>query len=127
MIFKRFKGIRIEREQWLKSIPVRVVEDYTEDDNGIVTILVELEYRGLIGKIIKAISITPPPKYKRIVLDKIGSVVWKMCDGKHTVEDIIKKLMSVTGLSRRNVELAVYHYIKTLVMKGLIELKIPEK
>lgn len=126
MIFRRSRGIRLRRQQWLRSIPVRMVEDFTEDDNGIVTILVELEYKGLIGKIIKAISLTPPPKYKRIVLDKMGSIVWKMCDGKHTVEDIVRRLMTVTGLSRRNVELAVYHYIKTLVMKGLIELRISE-
>jgi hypothetical protein len=123
----RGKGIRISREQWLKSIPIRITNEYYENDDGTTTILVEIEYKGFIGKLLKIFSITPPPKYKRIVLDRIGSIVWKMCDGKHSVEDIIKKLMKETGLSRRNIELATYNYIKTLIMKGLIELRIPSE
>jgi hypothetical protein len=121
------KGLRITREQWLKSIPIRITNEYYENEDGSTTILVEIEYKGFIGKLLKIFSITPPPKYKRIVLDRIGSIVWKMCDGKHSIEDIIKKLVKETGLSRRNIELAIYNYIKTLIMKGLIELKIPNE
>ncbi len=123
----RRKGIRIPRELWLRSRPRRITDEYYTDDEGNTVILVELEYHGVIGKLLKIFSITPPPKYKRIVLDKMGSEVWRLCDGKHSIEDIIKHIMKKTGLSRRNVELAVYTYIRQLVEKGLLEVLIPEE
>ena len=122
----RKKGIRIPREKWLYSRPVRLIEDYEVDSEGNVVILVELVEKGFVSKILKLLSIVPPPRYKKIVLDKMGSRVWFLCDGEHTVDDIIKTLVRETGLSRRNIELAVYNYLNTLLMKGLIELRIPE-
>ncbi len=124
MVFKK-KGLRITREQWLRSIPRRVVEDFTRDSDGNIVIILELKPKGIVSKILNYISITPPPRYKKIVLDKMGSRVWMLCDGKHSVEDIIKILVKETGFSRRNIELSIYNYLKTLIMKGLIELHIP--
>ena len=124
-MFKR-KGIRVPREKWLRSIPVRLVEDYEIDENGNVVLLVELVEKGLFSRILRMLSIIPPPKFKRIILDKMGSRVWLMCDGKHSIDDIVRALVRETGLSRRNIELAVYNYINTLLIKGLIELRIPE-
>ncbi len=120
------KGIRIPREAWLKSRPVRITDDYELDEEGNAVILVEIEYKGLKGKILKALSLTPLPKYKRIVLDRMGTEVWKLCDGKHTVEDIVRHMMKKTGMSRRNMEIAVYTYLRMLVEKGLVEVIIPE-
>ncbi len=121
----RRKGIRIPREVWLKSRPHRVTEEYYRNEDGNIVIVVQLEYHGIMGKLLKIFSITPPPKYKKYILDKVGSEIWKLCDGKHTIEDIIKRVMKITGLSRRNAELATYTYIRQLVEKGLIELIIP--
>jgi len=123
---KRMKGIRLSREQWLRSKPIRLIEDFERDSDGNIVIVVRLVEKGVLAKIMKLFSIVPPPKYKRIVLDKIGSRVWMLCDGKHTVEDIVRKLVEETGFSRRNIELSVYNYLKTLIMKGLVELQIPE-
>jgi len=123
---KRMKGVRLSREQWLRSKPIRLIEDFERDSDGNIVIVVELVEKGVLAKIMKLFSIVPPPKYKRIVLDKIGSRVWMLCDGKHTVEDIVRKLVEETGFSRRNIELSVYNYLKTLIMKGLVELQIPE-
>ncbi len=121
----RKKGIRVKREQWLRSKPLRTIEDYEVDDNGNIVLIVEVEEKGVLAKILKLFSIVPPPKYKKIVLDRIGSKVWLLCDGKHTIDDIVRVVMKETGLSRRNVEIAVYNYINQLVMKGLVQLQIP--
>ena len=123
-LFKR-KGIRVSRETWLNSRPVRVIDDYSVDENGNVVVVVEVVEKGLLAKIMRLLSIVPPPRYKKIVFDKIGSRVWILCDGKHTVNDIIKAVMRETGLSRRNVELAVYSFLNQLIVKGLIQLQIP--
>lgn len=121
----RKKGIRVKREQWLKSIPIRTVEEYEVDDKGNIVIIVEVVEKGVIAKILNLFSIIPPPRYKKIVLDKIGSKIWLLCDGKHTIEDIIKSVIKETGLSRRNIEIAVYTYINQLIMKGLLQLQLP--
>jgi len=121
----RKKGIRISRDKWLRSIPKRLIEDFEKDDKGNIVIIVELREKGLLSKILKIISTSPTPRYKRIVLDQMGSRVWMLCDGKHSIDDIVKILVRETGLSRRNIELAIYNFIKTLATKGLIELYIP--
>lgn len=121
------KGIRIPRELWLKSRPRRITEEYYKDEDGNIVVILELEYRGIMGKLLKIFSLTPPPKYKKIILDRVGSEIWKLCDGEHTIDDIIRKVIKLTGLSRRNAELATYNYIRQLVEKGLIELLIPSQ
>ncbi len=121
------KGIRIPREIWLKSRPLRITEDYEIDEHGNAVILLEMEYTGIKGKLLKWFSITPLPKYKRIILDDMGTEVWKLCDGKHTVNDIVKHMVKKTGMSRRNMEIAVYTYLRKLVEKGLIEIIIPSE
>ncbi len=123
---KKGKGIRIPREKWLRSIPVRITDEYEIDEDGNAVILLQIEYKGIRGKLVKMFSITPLPQYKKIVLDKMGTTVWQLCDGKHTVDDIIRHLVKKTGMSRRNMEIAIYNYLKTLIEKGLIELHIPE-
>ncbi len=121
------KGVRVPRQVWLRAKPVRVAADYEINDEGNAVILVEINYRGLLARIMKAISIVPPPRYKRIVLDRMGTRVWLLCDGRHTVNDIVKKLVKETGMSRRSMELAVYQYISRLVEKGLVALVLPEE
>ncbi len=120
------RGVRVSRETWLRARPVRAVEDYEVGDDGSATILVEIKPRGLLSRILSAVSIVPPPRYKRIVLDPMGTRVWLLCDGRHTVEDIIRRLVRETGLSRRSMEIAVYKYITMLVEKGLVVLVLPE-
>lgn len=121
----RRKGVRIPREVWLRSKPVRLINDYVVDDGGNVVLIAEIAEKGLLSRLLKWFSVVPPPRYKKFVLDKMGSKVWLMCNGENTIEDIVKALVKETGLSRRNVELAVYSYLNTLISKGLIAMYTP--
>jgi len=123
----RKRGLRIPREAWLKTRPVRVFEDFRVMDDGRVVILVEEAERSVLAKILRILSPIPTPRYRKIELDKMGSMVWLMCDGKHTVEDIVKAVMRETGFSRRNAELAVYHFLNQLATRGLIQFILPSE
>lgn len=120
------KKIRIPREKWLSLKPLRLTEDYEVGSDGSVTIIARVEPRGFLTRFLRLVSIVPPPSYKRFVLDRVGGKLWLLCDGSRTIDDLIKILMKETGLSRRNVELAVYNYINILISKGLLALLATE-
>ncbi|MEM0355732.1 MAG: PqqD family protein [Desulfurococcaceae archaeon] len=120
------KKIRVTREVWLKLKPIRLVEDFEIISDGSIIIVAPVEPKGLLSRVLRFLSIVPPPSYKRFILDKTGGKIWLMCDGSKSIDDIIKALMRESGMSRRNIELAVYNYINMLVSKGLIALIPPE-
>jgi len=77
-------------------------------------------------KIIKKITMTKKAAYKRIVLDSIGSLVWELCDGNHTVNDIVKALMEKYKLRRLEAERSLFTFLKMLAQRKLIGLLPPK-
>ncbi len=77
-------------------------------------------------KIIKKMSMTKKAAYKRIVLDSIGSLVWELCDGNHTVNDIVKALMEKYKLRRLEAERSLFTFLKMLAQRKLIGLLPPK-
>ncbi|RLF13904.1 MAG: hypothetical protein DRJ66_07015 [Thermoprotei archaeon] len=67
------------------------------------------------------------PETKKLVLDKMGSRIWEMCDGKHTVQDLIDMLVREYKLRRREAEVSLIEYLKRLIKRGLIVLLPPEE
>ena len=61
-----------------------------------------------------------PRLSKRYELDKLGVYVWKLCDGKRRVEDIIDSFAGEFGLSFHEARVAVTGYLKTLVQRGAL-------
>ncbi|RLE63214.1 MAG: hypothetical protein DRN53_02610 [Thermoprotei archaeon] len=88
------------------------------------------------GEIVIYLEKTPPKiikkmasrkvAYKRIVLDAIGSFVWEMCDGKYTVNDIIKALMKKYKLRRLEAERSLLAFLRMLAQRKLIGLLPPK-
>jgi hypothetical protein len=63
---------------------------------------------------------------KRIELsDELGSDVWELCDGAHTVRDICRELSSKYKLGDRQTEVAVLQFLNMLRTRRL--LGIPER
>ena len=77
-------------------------------------------------KIIKKMAMTKKAAYKRIVLDSIGSLVWELCDGNHTVNDIVKALMEKYKLRRLEAERSLFTFLKMLAQRKLIGLLPPK-
>jgi hypothetical protein len=62
------------------------------------------------------------PPYKQVVLDEVGSDVWNLCTGDNDVDTIVKTLARKYKLGRREVELSLANYLRTLAQRGLIGL-----
>lgn len=63
------------------------------------------------------------PDSRNLELDEIGSDVWELCDGKHSVEDLTGALVRKYRLNRRQAETSVTAYLKMLAERRLIALK----
>ena len=74
-----------QETNYLDKIPVRPDDiPWTTDENGIVTL--EIENKGAMNKI--AQKLFKKPKVSYIHLDKTGSFVWPLIDGKKSITDL---------------------------------------
>ncbi|MBI4531286.1 MAG: PqqD family protein [Candidatus Latescibacteria bacterium] len=60
------------------------------------------------------------PKQRVITLDEVGSRVWFMCDGKHTVAQMMDHMSQVYKLNQKEVEISLLNYLRTLGKKRII-------
>jgi hypothetical protein len=60
------------------------------------------------------------PKDRRVVLDAIGSDVWRLTNGENTLGFIAKKLAKKYKLSPREAELSLQQFFKELGRRGYI-------
>lgn len=60
------------------------------------------------------------PKERKITLDAIGTEVWQLCTGRATVGQIIEALADRYQLNRKEAEVSLLSYLKTLGQKRFI-------
>ena len=117
---------KITREQMLAARPIRhpKIEWAREErrtDNVPVALLriprLHNRWADLIAKWLQV------PDFKRIELDEIGSDVWEMCDGGHSVDAISKAIGTSYRLNRRQAEVSVAAYLKMLAERRLLALR----
>jgi hypothetical protein len=63
------------------------------------------------------------PDFRKLELDEIGSDVWEMCDGSHSVEALTKGVCAKYRLNRRQAEASVTAYLRMLAERRLIALR----
>ena len=91
----------------------------SEENEGIVTVLYKNPKPSFIEKIFfKKLSKKP---YK-IDLDKVGTFIWKLCDGKNNVGMIIEKARENFGSEIEPAEDRVEKFIKQLSSTKLVKL-----
>lgn len=116
------RKIVFSREQSLASKPLRNrVVAWEHTDKGEIRIWMPRK-KSWAAKTIERIF--PLPENKEMVLDEIGSFVWELCDGKTTVEGIVVALEKKYKLNRKEVEVSVTQYLRTLAQRGLIGFQI---
>lgn len=64
------------------------------------------------------------PSRRTVVLDRIGSFLWGLCDGQNTVEHVISTIRNEYKLERKEAEVSTLTYLKQLTEKGLIGLAV---
>ncbi len=58
-----------------------------------------------------------------LVLDPIGSGVWLLADGAHTIEQIVDEILDVFPVSRETVSADVERFIASLAQDSLMDIE----
>ncbi|MFQ6130972.1 MAG: PqqD family protein [Armatimonadota bacterium] len=109
---------QLTRRQSLEALPLRNPSlDWRDNDSGevVVTLPRRTDLRGRVVSLLFYV-----PKQRDITLDEVGSRVWHLCDGEHSVEDIVSELAGRYKLSQREAEVGVTEYLRLLGKRGMV-------
>ncbi|MHB8997187.1 MAG: PqqD family protein [Armatimonadota bacterium] len=113
----------LTREQAMAAWPVRN-PDLVAHEHEDGSVAVELPRRkDWVGGALGFLFFVPDSK--PVQLDEVGSFVWKLCDGEHTVNEIADALAAEYKLNRREVDVSLTQYLQTLGKRGMIAFAIP--
>ncbi|MCS7265828.1 MAG: PqqD family protein [Armatimonadetes bacterium] len=106
---KEFRKFSQKRPRWLEN---------ARWQNSGDKVIVKVSRSDWIASLLR--RITSRTVYRQIELDEIGSFVWNLCDGSHTVADIAEALQKRYQLSRREAFASLAEFLSQLQRKGLI-------
>lgn len=103
----------------LLAYPIRN-EVYWEKENGVVIIKFKknfTRFERFLNKYLKG------PEDIRLRLDEYGTRIWELCDGEHTIKDIILRMNNEFKEKIEPVDKRVSAFLEILLKRGLISLK----
>ena len=120
------------RHEVLGAIPVRNdriewelrADDGSDGEAEPVVVLRVPRRQDRLGRMMNRLF--EAPSYRQVVLDELGTDVWQLCDGRNSIEARIRELARRHKLERREVEVSLTTYLRTLTQRGFIGLKSPE-
>ncbi|MBQ9366742.1 MAG: PqqD family protein [Victivallales bacterium] len=119
-LFGKQEQATIDRREALASIPALVPGVTLEEgDDGRVTAVVTS--RRPDGFWARFMSRTMT---KRVRLDEIGTYVIRQIDGVRTVKDLVEAFASAYRVNRREAELCMAEFLKSLVQRNIIAIGI---
>jgi len=111
---------KLSKQEVVNLLPVRnerLTWTRVEDNEIMLSVPTRKDRVGrLIGRIFKV------PDSKEVLLDEVGAHVWELCDGKHDIAGVIADISKKFGLSRREAEVSVTLYLKTLAERKFVGL-----
>ena len=121
MAFRRRKPL-LSREQDLASVPLRNTNVREEEtDEGYARLVAPRRDSWWVRAMAKIFYV---PDARRVTLDEIGTFVWRQCDGKHNMRDIIQALCKRYKLHRKEAEVSVVAYLRQLMKRGLLGIAV---
>ncbi len=121
MLFRKRKDRSISPQQALTAKPLRMVDpDIEETPDGGARLKVRVRNSGMGRWFLRM----PKGSIKTFELDPMGWLVWRNCDGKTSVQQIIRKLARQYSLNLREAEVPTRVFLRTLTRKGLIGLAV---
>ena len=115
----------MDRTRVMKSFPVRnQLIKWEIDDKGEASLVIPQKDQLWIRFASKFFML---PNKRVIVLDSIGTYVWKMCDGEHTISQIIKRVQNQYQLTRKEAETSLFTFMQQLGKRNFIQFAIPQQ
>lgn len=111
------------RGRIMKAFPVRnQLITWEVDDKGEASLVVPQKDKLWVRLASKLFML---PNKRVIVLDAMGTFVWQMCDGKHTIAQIIKGIQKQHQLTRKEAETSLFTFMQQLGKRNFIGFAIP--
>jgi len=115
----------LSREQSLEAV---VVPSSTltlkEREDGCLTLGIPFKPSPFVERLSRWLRVPSGGGERPLELDEIGSFVWRMFDSRTTVREMIDRLMAEYKLNRKDAEISLTTFIRTLVRKRLVVLAI---
>ena len=116
---------RLSRRQALQARPIRNPHLGTKRSERDELVLVVPRRQDWVGRLLSLIFIVP--KERGIVLDTVGEDIWALCDGEHTVEDLVRQVGEKYKLNPKEAEVSLTDYLRQLGKRNLIGLALPQQ
>ena len=117
------KRPNVDRGKILKAFPLRnQLITWELDDKGEASLVIPQKDKFWIRLTSKLFML---PDKRVVVLDSIGAYVWQMCDGEHTISQIMKALQKKHQLTRKEAETSLFTFIQQLGKRNFIGFAIP--
>lgn len=116
------------RTEALHCIPQRAVSaSWREQDGGDILIEYPLEIRPFFLQLASRFSPGRqlPQPTRKLQLDRLGSIVWRMVDGRKSVAEIVRDFAEASGLTLQEAELSVTAFFRQLGRRGLLLMREP--
>jgi len=109
------KGFKLEIDKNAK--PIRTAEWYEEE--GLIRLKV-IKFEGRLGKWL--CNTLNKPNHIIVNLDEMGSFIWKRCDGKTTIGEILDELKESMGerFEKEGMEPRSFFFLHMLRNQGFI-------
>ena len=115
----------MDRTRVMKAFPVRnQLITWEIDDKGEAALVIPQKETLWIRLVSKLFML---PGKRVIVLDSIGTYVWQMCDGKHTISQIITGVQKQYQLTRKEAETSLFTFMQQLGKRNFIQFAIPQQ
>lgn len=112
------KKPRVTREQALRARPIRnPALQWERGADGETRLRIPRRKDAVARALCR---IFRAPEYREIVLDEVGSDIWELCDGEHSVEAIVSLTAKKYKMTRRECETSVSTYLKMLGERNLL-------
>lgn len=123
MVMNRRKPKPVNQEEMHSLIPAQM-RSYRLEENGLVSILIP-KFTGWLSSRILQPYVKHP--YLVLSLDELGSATWLQCDGKKTVDEIIRSLKEKFGEKIHPAEERISMFFLQLNKDNLIGFKETNK